>query len=174
MAALLRAVSGTTVLVCVVDIRGNDHAMQTAATEFQDLGAKLVGDWTTQATHPAMPGLVVQGTARVEWLEGERFVIVRAWVDHPDFPDSISIIGDTDGLQMHWFDSRGVHRLFDVTVTDEGWEATRHVPASSSDFSQRIPLTFADGDRTMTGTSQISHDDQNWDDDLAINYRRAH
>jgi hypothetical protein len=147
--------------------------MDTDAADLESLGARLVGKWTTAATHPAIPGVVVYGTATVEWLEGERFLIFRSQVDHPDFPDSIAIIGDTNGLHMHGFDSRGLHRLFDVTVTEVGWEATRRQPASSPDFSQRIPLSFADGDRTMTGTSQISHDDKTWDDDLAITYRRT-
>ena len=57
---------------------------------------RLVGTWTTAATHPASPGLIVRGTAIVEWLEGERFLVYRARNDHADFPDSISIIGVTD------------------------------------------------------------------------------
>ena len=60
------------------------------------LGQRLVGEWTTEATHPGVPGTVVHGTARVEWLEGQQFLILRSRSDHPDFPDSISIIGDTD------------------------------------------------------------------------------
>jgi hypothetical protein len=146
--------------------------MNEDATELESLGTRLVGDWLTEATHPAIPGTVVHGRAHVEWLEGQRFVIIRSLVDHADFPDSIAIVGDTDGLQMHWFDSRGVHRLLDVTVTATGWEANRQEPASSSDFSQCIPLTFADDDRTMSGTSRISHDNETWDDDLAITYHR--
>ena len=38
----------------------------------------LVGDWTTEATHPMMPGVVVHGTMVAEWLEGERFLSLRA------------------------------------------------------------------------------------------------
>jgi hypothetical protein len=67
----------------------------------------LVGEWTTESTHPALPGTVVHGQATFEWLEGERFLIWRERADHPDFPDAIVIIGDTDGLQAHSFDSRG-------------------------------------------------------------------
>src|SRR5262245_44955107 len=90
---------------------------------------RFVGSWTTEATHPAIPGLVVHGTVVVEWLEGERFLIHRARTDHRDFPDSISIIGFTDAdrvepgarstsggkqLTMHYFDSRGVFRVYQV------------------------------------------------------------
>jgi len=56
---------------------------------------RVVGSWTTEATHPAFSG-VVRGTVTIEWLEGERFLIHRARTDHPDFPDSISIIGFAD------------------------------------------------------------------------------
>lgn len=140
--------------------------------DMESLGARLVGNWTTEATHPEVPGIVVHGTTSVEWLEGERFLILRARSDHPDFPDSISVLGDTNGLRMHYFDSRGVHRIFQLTVNDEGWEIARSVPASSPDFSQRLPIKFADEDNPMNGTSQISYDNETWNDDLAITYRR--
>jgi hypothetical protein len=58
--------------------------------------SRLVGTWNTDLTHPALPGVLVHGTAVVEWLEGERFLVQRARTDHADFPDSISIIGSTD------------------------------------------------------------------------------
>src|SRR5690242_6158876 len=66
---------------------------------------RLVGTWKTEATHPAMPGVVVHGTVVIEWLEGKRFLIHRARSDHPDFPDSISIIGYMDQARA---DSTGV------------------------------------------------------------------
>lgn len=85
---------------------------------------QLVGSWTTEATHSAFPGVVVHGTAAIEWLEGERFLISRTRTDHPKFPDAIYIIGftnqdrvenapttnpaaDAHRLSMHYFDSRG-------------------------------------------------------------------
>lgn len=140
------------------------------ASGLEALGRRLVGGWTTEATHPQLPGTVVPGTASVEWLEGQRFLIFRARTDHPDFPDSISVIGDTDGLRMHYFDSRGVHRIYELTVTDDGWAIARDAP---EEFSQRLLLTFADDDNTMVGTSKISYDGTTWDDDLAITYRRV-
>jgi hypothetical protein len=57
-----------------------------------------------------LPDTVVPGRITVEWLEGENFLLHRARNDHPDFPDSISVIGDSeegaDSLTMHYFDSR--------------------------------------------------------------------
>jgi len=106
----------------------------------------------------------------VQWLEGERFLIFRAHNDHPDFPDSISILGETNGLQWHYFDSRGVHRIYELRVTDDGWEIARDAP----EFSQRLRVTFEDGDNTMAGLAKMSFDDEAWQDDLQITYRRSH
>ena len=149
-------------------------------TDLQKLGRRLVGRWTTEATHPALPGPVISGWTEVEWLEGERFLIHRSHQDHPDVPNAISIIGDTAGLQMHYFDTRGVHRVYEVTVTDDGWVMSmdRGAPAgsfASSDapFAQRMIYTFDHADQQMSGQGQLSHDDVTWQDDLAITYRRA-
>ena len=147
---------------------------------------QLIGTWTTEATHPALPGVVVHGTASIEWLEGERFLIHRARTDHSDFPDSISIIGITDRdrvdkslnsgataasdarVEMHYFDSRGIFRIYDVSIDDGMWRLWRNVPG----FSQRFVGTFADGGETIDGRWELCEDDVNWKDDLQITYRR--
>jgi len=147
---------------------------------------RLVGTWATEATHPAVPGVVVRGTATVEWLEGGRFLIHRARTDHPDFPDAISIIGVTghdrvDGatgaapaaavqshLRMHYFDSRGVFRVYDVSIDDAAWRLWRDAPG----FSQRFTGTLADGGDTIVGRWHLCRDGRHWDDDLEITYRR--
>lgn len=148
---------------------------------------RLVGTWTTDATHPALPGVVVHGTAVIEWLEGERFLIHRARTDHPDFPDAISIIGITERdrvdnaagedsapatdarLCMHYFDSRGVFRVYEVSVDEQAWRIWRDAPG----FSQRFTGTFADGVGTIAGRWKLCRDDIHWDDDLEITYRRV-
>jgi hypothetical protein len=137
--------------------------------DLERLGRRLVGAWTTEATHPEVPGTTVSGTAEVEWLEGERFLVFRARNDHPDFPDSISIIGDTEGLRWHYFDSRGVHRIYEMRITDDGWEIARDAPQ----FSQRLIVRFQEGDNAMEGRSKLSRDDRTWQDDLQITYRRS-
>lgn len=147
---------------------------------------RLVGTWTTEATHPASPGLIVRGSVVVEWLEGERFLIHRARTDHPDFPDAISIIGFTGRdridkapdidtaaagkapLSMHYFDSRGVFRVYGVSIEDESWRFFRDDPG----FSQRFLGTFADGGNTFAGRWQLCEDGSHWNDDLQITYRR--
>jgi hypothetical protein len=147
---------------------------------------RLVGTWTTEATHPAMPGVLAHGTANIEWLEGERFLILRARSDHPDFPDSISIIGFTeldrtapgarsvptpDGehpLTMHYYDSRGVFRDYQAAIDDTAWRFQR----IAAGFSQRFTGTIADDGNTIDGVTQLCEDERTWRDDLKITYRR--
>jgi len=71
---------------------------------------QLVGTWTTEATHPKMPGVIVHGTAVIEWLEGKQFLIVRAHTDHPHFPGSIFV-----GLSQLREDD--VHCTDDLSIT---------------------------------------------------------
>jgi hypothetical protein len=146
---------------------------------------RLVGNWSTEATHPALPGAVVRGTVAIEWLEGRRFLILRSHNDHPDFPDAILIVGFTDvdrvgadagestaasasRLSMHYFDSRGVFRVFEVNIDADTWHMWRNAPG----FSQRFTGTFTDDGSAIAGRWQLSRDDEHWDDDLQILYRR--
>ena len=146
----------------------------------------LVGRWITEMTHPALPGVVVHGTASIEWLEGERFLIHRARTDHADFPDSISVIGhmgydrvdsatgkvpdstDEPGLRMHYFDSRGVFRVYEASIDDASWRLSRDDPG----FPQRFVGTLSDGGDTIVGRWQLRRDGGQWADDLEITYRR--
>lgn len=163
--------------------------MNTRATPTLAPLSRLVGTWTTEATHPAVPGVVVHGTAHIEWLEGERFLLLRTRTDHADFPDAMSVIGYMDQdrveepddagnkastptaspLHMQYFDSRGVYRLYETRVTDKAWEWWRESPG----FSQRFTGRFEDGGDTIVGQSQLRRDDVHWKDDLAITYRRG-
>src|SRR5438034_21202 len=85
----------------------------------------LVGEWETEATHSLLPGAVIHGRATFEWLEGGHFLIWRAQNDHPAVPNAIALLGggpsggeastDVDGgLAMHYFDSRGVVRVYQM------------------------------------------------------------
>ena len=66
---------------------------------------RLVGTWKTEATHPAMPGALVAGTAVIEWLDGERFLTQRARSENPAFPSSTSSRGNSRiscGVSRNW------------------------------------------------------------------------
>jgi hypothetical protein len=130
----------------------------------------LVGTWEIEAVHPALPDTIVHGAALFEWLEGGRFLLERSRLDHPEFPDSLVVFGvDEDGPSMDYFDSRGVHRSYRVSLSDGIWRMWRHAPG----FSQRFEATLSDDGATIEGLWKLSRDDATWVDDLAVTFRRS-
>ena len=141
----------------------------------------LIGEWSLEATHPMVPGVVLSGKVTFEWMDGERFVLMKSWNDHPDFPNAISIIGNTsidrvggpgepdEAMRMFYFDSRGVHRVYEVRVTPETWEWWR----DSAGFSQRFTATFEQGGDTIVGQGELCRDGETWEDDIGMTYRRV-
>lgn len=134
----------------------------------------LVDAWTTEATHRLLPSDTILGRTTFEWLDGEQFLIMRAHYDHPEIPDAISLIGDTGGLRMHYFDTRGVARLYETSFDGNVWTYSRTAPDSFSPlhFKQRFAGTLSDDGRTIAGRFQICEDEDTWVDDLQITYRR--
>ncbi len=141
----------------------------------------LVGTWKTEATHPLLPGTTIPGQATFAWLAGGRFLIWRAHHDHPDIPDSIAILGFDDAVDaetaatsgahcaIHYYDSRGVSRMYQLDAKAGVWRYWRDWPG----FSQRFVGTFgADGD-TIVGNSELSKDGTTWNPDLQIAYKRV-
>jgi hypothetical protein len=144
---------------------------QTARNPELAVFQSLVGEWTFEATHPMVPTTVVHGRMTYEWLEGERFLVQRSSNDHPDFPDSISVIGfaDEEELTAHYYDSRGVFRIYGIEMEGDTLRMWRDAPG----FSQRMEGTLSEDGATLTLVGQLSRDDETWDDDLATTFTRV-
>ena len=125
----------------------------------------LVGEWTTEATHPSLPGVVVAGRASATWLEGERFLLQRTQADHPDFPDALWVLGETDeGWVSHYFDSRGIHRTYRLEIDDRVWRLWH----DSADFPQRFTGTIGEDGNRIVGVWELSSDGSHWERDLEV------
>ena len=132
----------------------------------------LIGEWTMELTHPMLEGTVVHGRVNYEWLEGRRFLIQRAVNDHPDFPDSLCVIGvmeDGSDVSMQYFDSRGVHRVYATGFDGRDLTLERDDPG----FAQRASARLSDDGATLAGVWQLNQDNQGYRDDLGFTYRRA-
>ena len=132
----------------------------------------LVGEWDTEGAHPVDPSIRVQGRVSFEWLEGGHFLVERWEVAHPDFPNGIAIIGYDEAAgrcAMHYFDSRGIARVYQMSIEDGVWTVRRDDP----DFSQRFTGRFDDGGRTIAGRWERSSDGSTWEDDFDLTYRKA-
>lgn len=132
--------------------------------------AALLGEWSIEGTHPGLPGTVVHGHAVFEWLADQRLLIQRSHYDHPDIPDALAVTGILDGTPtMHYFDPRGVHRVFQVEITAGTWRYRNETPG----FAQRFTGTLSPDGDAIVGHGELSRDGVTWHDDLDITFRRT-
>lgn len=119
-----------------------------------------------------LPGEPIRGTSTFDWLDGQRFLIWRSHYDHPEIPDAITIIGVVDEqLSMHYFDQRGVHRVYFASLDNDTWRYWRD--ASAPDFSQRFTGTFSEDSSRISGHGELSRDGSTWEDDLDLDYQKV-
>jgi hypothetical protein len=127
----------------------------------------LVGEWKTD-----VPGVVAEGCTTFEWLEGGGFLIERSSVDRPEFPNGICVIGATGpdgGLQQHSFDSRGVARVYDMTLEGNAWTLFREGP----DWPQRYVGELSADGKTIAGRWEAGKElGAPLELDFHLNYRR--
>jgi hypothetical protein len=131
----------------------------------------FVGEWTMEA--PFAPG--VTGRAVFEWVLGGRFLVERSEV--PGAPDGIAIVGlDRDGqaYTQHYFDSRGVARVYAMTFHDGVWTLLRDAPDFTPlDFWQRFTAEFSADGHTISGRWETSRDGSTWEHDFDLIYRKV-
>ena len=144
-----------------------------------DAFAKFVGRWDLEAVFPAGHPIEGNADARAEFelILDRAFLLERSEVDHPDAPNGYSITAantDGDGYTQHYFDSRGVARLYEVTFDGRLWTLTRErADFSPLDFKQRYTGTFSDDGRSILGAWEICFEGEEWQKDFDLNYRRA-
>ena len=126
----------------------------------------LVGDWVLG--DPAAP----VGRTSFSWLEGGFFLVQRWTVDIPEAPDGIAILGQdatTGQLVQHYYDSRGIARVYQTRLEDGTWRLWRDGP----DFWQRFSATFAKDGTTIRGTWESSPDGTSWEHDFDLVYTKV-
>jgi hypothetical protein len=140
----------------------------------------LIGQWHGEGEVPIEPPMRVTVDASIERL-GE-FIVLHSVGQPADVPDSISIIGGAPGDEpqpMHYFDARGVKRLFMTAIEGSTWRIWR---AAGEDwngpdgpgFNQRfIGEISADG-KTITGRWERGMGDagDDWEIDFPLDYVR--
>lgn len=135
----------------------------------------LTGHWKMKATFeagyfsPGSPAMTDQGgRTSFAWLEGGLFLIQQFSNPHAAAPDGIAIIGGTrpDSLTQHYYDSRGVHRIYNMSLTGRAWTLWREKPG----FWQRYTGTISDDGRTIIGAWEGSADGARWQHDFSLAY----
>jgi hypothetical protein len=81
----------------------------------------------------------VRAVATFEWTLGAAFVLQRSQIDLPEAPDALCMIApDGDDFTQHYFDSRGVVRIYAMTFDGATWTLER----DGEDFAQRYVGEF--------------------------------
>jgi hypothetical protein len=131
----------------------------------------LVGTWSTEFVHVALPD-PVHGQTTFEWLDGGRFLIQRSHAQHPQVPGMIGVIGadeSGDELVQNYFDSRGVHRTYKMSLRDGIWKVWRDAPG----FSQRFEGRISDDGNTIKVLGELCRDDAKWERDFEQTYTKS-
>jgi hypothetical protein len=116
--------------------------------------------------HHAAMSEPVTGRQRYERVLEGAFVLQRWTYDHPDFPDAMALLSED---RYHYFDVRGITRVFELEVDDAGWSMIR----LDEDFSQRQTARFR-GPDVIDSTGEKSNDTGlTWQHDFTMTYQRV-
>ncbi|MFE3030786.1 hypothetical protein ACFXKY_03975 [Streptomyces canus] len=147
----------------------------TAEREALERLRVLVGDWVVEAEFPGQE--TAAGRCVFEWEVGGRFLVQRMRAPEPA-PESMAVVSvdpDTGACTQHYFDSRGVVRLYAMTFDGAVWQLLRE----KEDFS---PLSFrqrftgrlsADGDSIHGVWERSNATSGEWETDFGLTYRRS-
>ena len=136
----------------------------------------FLGEWRLEApAFPLSPEPADAARTTFEWTLDGAFLLQRAFVPVPEAPNGLCVIGPAagDGYTQHYFDSRGIARLYAMTFDGREWTLERHEPdLSALDFHQRWLGTFSvDGD-SIEGRWESSPDGRDWELDFELAYHR--
>jgi hypothetical protein len=135
----------------------------------------FVGEWRLGLGH-SVPAADGGARSVFEWALDGQFLLQRTEIPDPNAPNSLCIVAydpGRDAYTQHYFDSRGVVRLYAMTFRDGVWTLLRESPDFSPlDFSQRFIGRFSADGNSMFGTWETG-DGSNWTKDFDLTYARV-
>jgi hypothetical protein len=81
------------------------------------------------------------------------------------------VIGGDESTETYcalYFDSRGVSRIYQMSLNDGVWKMWREAPG----FRQRFTGTFSDDGGTIRGYWERSADGSHWEHDFDLTYTK--
>ena len=149
---------------------------QQPSTELAPL-EPLVGEWSVEAIAPWAPPSDLRGRTVFEWMTGGNFLVQRWEVPIDEAPDGLAVIGvdpeNSGGYLQHYFDSRGVARVYAMSF-DDVWTLSRTAADFSPlDFAQRFTGTLSDDGRAIRCRWELAYDGSTWEHDFDLVYTRV-
>ncbi|RKD71354.1 hypothetical protein ATL39_2750 [Sinobaca qinghaiensis] len=135
----------------------------------------FIGDWELEVIHPHLG--TISGSTVFEWMETEQYMMQRIRIDQPDFPGS-TIVYDYDAeakmYLQHYFDSRGVTRLYQMSLDHHTWKLWRETSDFSPlDFSQRFTGEINASQDVIQSVWEKAYDGVTWEHDFKVMYRKV-
>lgn len=93
-------------------------------------------------------------------------------MDDPVFPPGVMVIGpDRAGerIVQHYFDSRGVARVYDISLEDGVLRLSR----DDEDFAQRFSGRLSADGTTIVGAWEMCDDGATWRHDFDLSFRKV-
>lgn len=128
----------------------------------------LLGDWVVESKAFSEG----RGHTTVTLTEDGKFMRLHSIEDDKRFPESVQLIGSDDASDectVLYYDSRGVHRVYHMTLVDGVWKMWREAPQ----FNQRYTGKFSADGKTVNGQWEFSEDGKDWKVDFDLNYERV-
>ncbi len=152
--------------------------MADAARKHNERLEPLIGKWSIAIVMPGQerPAEPPDLGARVsfEWMGEKAFLLERWTVPVPEAPDGLAIIGWDEGrgtFLQHYFDERGVARVYEMSFDDGVWKLERtKADFSPFEFSVRFTGTLSADGKQIAGTWEIAHDHKTWEKDFDLIY----
>ena len=137
----------------------------------------FIGEWAIEADFPgAPPAGDIGARSTFEWVLDGRFLLQRSHVPVPEAPDAHMVVGpdpSSGGYVQHYFDSRGVVRVYAMTFEDGLWTLVREKPDFTPlGFKQRFEAGFSD-DGNVIGGRWESDEGSGWQLDFHLTYKRV-
>jgi hypothetical protein len=139
----------------------------------------LTGRWEMQASFgagyfgPGRPAITDRGgRTTFEWLAGRFFLVQRFTVENPAAPSGLAIIAadaERETFAQHYYDSRGVARVYQMSLDGGVWKLWREAPG----FWQRYTGVISGDGRTIQGSWAGSADGREWKHDFGLTYSRV-
>jgi hypothetical protein len=93
--------------------------------------------------------------SRFEWALGRQFLLQRTEIPVPEAPDSLTIVSadlKTGACTQHYYDSRGVVRLYAMSLAEGVWTLSRESrDFTPLEFRQHFIGTFSEDQNTISG-----------------------
>lgn len=135
----------------------------------------LLGNWSIETSLDLDPAL---GAARTsfEWILDGAFLLQRAEIPHPLAPGVHALISadpESGAYTQHYFDSRGVVRVYEMELSEDTWTLLRtEADFSELPFSQRYTGRIEDGGGRITGQWEKADEGTDWELDFELSYVR--